>query len=308
MKKKHLEIMAILGLIFVTFIWGSTYVVMKNTLDNIPTFELLWIRFAIADLLLVIFFSKKITRVTRSSLMCGLISSLLLCGTYAFQTYGMQYTTVTNAALITNCYIVLVPLLNRLLYRAKLAPASRIGFLLAMVGVLLLSVKPGLTFPCTGDLYEVACSFCYAGFIVYLSYHGGKHDSVVLTMVQMSVITVVCACTSLLTEEQVSLCSLSKDSILSELYLAFLGSFACILLLNICERKLCVVVVSVLLSLESVFGILLAIPCLGERMNKIELIGFVFILIAVMLVILSHHNMKSSVSCQKCKVSKIPDE
>ena len=49
-----------LALLTAAVIWGSSFIVMKDTLDNIPVYQLLAIRFTLASLLLGVIFRKRL--------------------------------------------------------------------------------------------------------------------------------------------------------------------------------------------------------------------------------------------------------
>ena len=56
----NMQLMAKLSLLFATLIWGSSFIIMKDALDNITTYYLLAIRFTGAFILLGIVFWKKL--------------------------------------------------------------------------------------------------------------------------------------------------------------------------------------------------------------------------------------------------------
>ena len=102
--------LANMALLITGMIWGSGFVVMKNTLDSMSTNYILAIRFTIAALgLSYTLFTKG--PVTFEKIKAGANLGLYIYGAFAVQTYGLMFTTAGKNALITAFYVVLVPLL-----------------------------------------------------------------------------------------------------------------------------------------------------------------------------------------------------
>ena len=100
MKKLHLNNAngGRLALLTAALIWGSSFIVMKDTLDHIPVFQLLAIRFTLGGLLLALIFRKRLMKARRTILPHGAICGVLLLAAYATQTYGLKTTTPGNVS------------------------------------------------------------------------------------------------------------------------------------------------------------------------------------------------------------------
>src|SRR6218665_1916872 len=99
-----------LALVFIAFILGATFVVIKRALDDISSILFLAIRFSLAAALLAAYFRRDWFP-RREHLKGGFIVGPCLAIGYAFQTVGLEGTTPANAGFITGFYIPLVPLL-----------------------------------------------------------------------------------------------------------------------------------------------------------------------------------------------------
>lgn len=106
---KGIKILAAIGLIITTIIWGSAFVVMKNSVDIISPTYLLALRFTIAAIALILVFWRKVMKINKSDLFCGGLLGVFLFVSYFFQTYGLKYTTASKNAFITTLYVILVP-------------------------------------------------------------------------------------------------------------------------------------------------------------------------------------------------------
>ena len=99
-------------LFLAAFIWGTSFFIMKNTLDAVPPFWLLAFRFTTGAVLLGLVCGKRWrTRFTRDYLWRGGIFGLFLFFAYTAQTFGLTGTTPSKNAFLTATYCVLVPFL-----------------------------------------------------------------------------------------------------------------------------------------------------------------------------------------------------
>ena len=108
---KNAKLLATAGFLFITMIWGGSFVVMKNSVDLVPPSYLLALRFTLAAAFMALAFPGRMKKLDRGSLTCGLIMGIFLTLAYLFQTYGIKYTTASKNAFITALYVVLVPFL-----------------------------------------------------------------------------------------------------------------------------------------------------------------------------------------------------
>ena len=104
---------AYLALAFAALLFGSTFVVVKEAVTDLPPLGFVGWRFllgAAAMLLLGIPRGRALWR-------DGLVAGLLLFAGYATQTVGLAHTTASNSGLITGLYVVFTPLLAAVVAR-----------------------------------------------------------------------------------------------------------------------------------------------------------------------------------------------
>ena len=94
---KNAKLLATAGFLFITMIWGGSFVVMKNSVDLVPPSYLLALRFTLAAAFMALAFPGRMKKLDRGSLTCGLIMGIFLTLAYLFQTYGIKYTTDSTA-------------------------------------------------------------------------------------------------------------------------------------------------------------------------------------------------------------------
>ena len=137
--------MASLLLLGVTVVWGWTFVVVKESLQEVDTFTFLFYRFALAWLLLLGLFgllgsgARLRPRAVEPRVWGrGALIGLTLFLGFWFQTWGLHYTTATHSAFITGLSVVLVPVLGVLLFRERVTAAAWLGAALSTVGLALI--------------------------------------------------------------------------------------------------------------------------------------------------------------------------
>ncbi len=95
------EWLAPLALLFVSFIWGATFVVVQNAMSFVGPFTFNGLRFLFAGIILLfvqmIFSQKTSKQDIKQSSFAGLIVGFFLCVGYLLQTFGLLYTTSSNA-------------------------------------------------------------------------------------------------------------------------------------------------------------------------------------------------------------------
>src|SRR5690606_617970 len=101
-------------MLFVTFIWGSTYIVIKNCIHDVPVLPFFFYRFLVASLVmgaLLLFLRKK----PFQSLKKGIALGMLLLAGCLFQTFALVQVSATNAAFIGSLFVFFVPFFNFLI-------------------------------------------------------------------------------------------------------------------------------------------------------------------------------------------------
>ncbi len=106
-------------LIVVTMIWGSSFLIVQQTLTLVGPFTFLAMRFGFAVLVLAFLFRKRLMQITYAEILTGSIIGLFLFATYAFQTVSLQYTTSSQAGFISGMYVPLVAILAIPLLKQK---------------------------------------------------------------------------------------------------------------------------------------------------------------------------------------------
>lgn len=183
------QLVAGLALLAAAAVWGITFPLVKDALDDISPFEFLAIRFTIATLILCAIWPRAAREVFRKNVKAGLIAGALLALGHAFQTIGLERTLSTNAGFITGLYVVFTPLLSALILRRRPPALVSFGVVLTAIGLGLMSLRltNGVASFNDGDLLVLMCAVIYAGQIIALARYSPESDTRVLTIQQLGV-------------------------------------------------------------------------------------------------------------------------
>ena len=176
--------LAEIALVFVCLIWGSTFVLVKNALNDVSPALFLAIRFSLAAVLLFAVYAAR-TKPAAHAWKGGVATGLFLFVGYLLQTMGLRFTTPAKSGFLTGLYIVLVPLLTALVYRRVPGVSEWMGVMLATVGMGLMTLTTARMEIGVGDLLTIACAFAFAVHILMLGHYSKRMPTEWLTLLQI---------------------------------------------------------------------------------------------------------------------------
>src|SRR6185312_9618164 len=187
---RSITTIATLGLIAMTAVWGSTFVLIKNVLTRMPVADFLAVRFAIAALAMLLLFGRAAWRLGGPQILRGLLLGTIFgCG-QLLQTWGLSLILPSVSGFVTGMYVVFTPILALLLLRQRMAGMVWLAVLLSTAGLALLSLN-GVEVD-VGVWLTLASAALYALHIVLLGQWSRKGEAFGLSAVQMLAIAVVC--------------------------------------------------------------------------------------------------------------------
>jgi drug/metabolite transporter (DMT)-like permease len=173
-----------LAMVAVTAVWGSTFVLVRDAVAQIPPFAFIAYRFLAAALLLAAVRPRLAAGGQPGLLAAGAAAGLALFAGYGFQTVGLQYTTASNAGFITGLSVVLTPLLAALLLRQPPGRWPVAGALVAAAGLACLSLQRLEVH--RGDALVFGCAVAFATHILLLGRFAPRFASYRLAIVQLA--------------------------------------------------------------------------------------------------------------------------
>src|SRR5690606_30597488 len=113
------QLKADLSIFSLTFIWGSSCIVMKNISDDIPAYAYLAMRFLVVSIILAIVFNKRLKGINLGDIMRGSLIAVLLYAGMMLQVLGLKTTTASNSAFITGLCVIMVPIISVFLLKKR---------------------------------------------------------------------------------------------------------------------------------------------------------------------------------------------
>lgn len=277
---KRKDLQGRLALLVTTLIWGSSFVILKSTLDTITPLWLLSIRFCGAAIVMLALCYKKIKLIDRQHIKGGVLMGIFLSAAYTVQTYGLVYTTPGKNAFLTASYCIIVPFLYWLIAGKKPDKFNISAAIVCIVGMGFVCLNNDLTVN-IGDLLTIFCGLFYAFHIITTAKSVEGRDPLLLTVIQFITAGIVCLVFAALFEPAPK--SVPASSVWSIAYLVIMCTGVCYILQTFGQKYTPPAAASVLLSLESVFGTVISIAIGQENLTVSIVLGFILIFSAVLI-------------------------
>jgi drug/metabolite transporter (DMT)-like permease len=264
-------------LLIAAVIWGSGFVAQRLGSEHLDAFAFTGLRFTLGTLLLLPLlkfasppkhvapvFSRRATQ--RGGLMAGIVMTLAA----TVQQHGLGSTSASNGAFITSLYVVFVPFVAIALTRHKIGWAVWAGVALAAVGLALLGLKSDSTIN-PGDWWILLCAALWAFHVVIVGIYSRDAEPIRMSLIQLGMtggITLAIAfARGTLTAEAI------EPAKWAVLYGAVLPVAVAFTLQVIAQRHAPPAHTALILSLESVFGMVAGIWFLSERPTAQQFAG-----------------------------------
>ncbi len=161
-------------------VWGSTFVLVKDALQDASPLLFNALRFLLAAAVLLAAGSRELRQLSKASVRGGVLAGGLLAAGYELQTAGLARTTAVHSAFITGLVVVFVPLLSffprlRAVGHGRPGWQALLGTGTAFTGLFLITTPPGVTPGSVmstvgmGDLLTLGCAIAFAGHLLALS-------------------------------------------------------------------------------------------------------------------------------------------
>lgn len=270
-----MRILAELSLVFITFIWGSTFVVVRHALDHVGPFVFVAARFTIAAAALTLLAVLSRVRLRASLLRQGVLTGFFLALGFITQTIGLQTTGAGKAAFITGLSVVMVPFLSALVLHQPPARAAWIGVALATLGLALLTLQPGLRFQ-AGDGWVLLCAFGFAAHITAAARFTAGQEVLPFTLIQLLTVAMLAGLAALFFERGALI---PPPAAMPAIIYMALGATALVFILQMWGQKYASATHTALIfALEPVFAAIFAAWIDGERLAGRHLLGCALIL------------------------------
>lgn len=293
-------------LFLTSVIWGVAFVAQSTGSDLLEAHTFNFFRNILAFLFLLIVIpalkgrsdvqaARTIKAAVKGPGGKTLILGAVCCGTalfagMSFQQIGLAYTSVGKAGFITSMYILLVPVIGIFLGE-KHGVKLWIGVIVAIVGFYMLCIKETVVIN-KGDLLIVCCAIIYSAQILLIDYFLKKVDGVWLSCLQFGVAALMSMFCMLIFEAP------HLENVIAAwiplLYTGILSGGVAYTLQISGQRRVKPTTASLIMSLESVNSAIAGWVLLGQKLNRVEILGCTLIFAAVILTQLPERGIKST--------------
>lgn len=174
-----------LAALLTILIWGTTFISTKVLLVDFQPVEILFFRFVLGLLALLIVCPRRLTGTTlRQEIVFGAAGLCGVCLYYLMENIALTYTMASNVGVIISAAPFFTAILSHLLLKKeeKLGAAFFVGFLIAMAGIGLISFNgSALQLNPTGDLLVLLAAFLWACYSILTRRISGYGYHTILT-------------------------------------------------------------------------------------------------------------------------------
>lgn len=277
--KNRKKLLGSVLLLATAIIWGSSFFIVKNTVEDIAPCWLIAIRFSAAALILAVICLRRLRKMDARTLRGGLLVGVALFGAYVAQTYGVAYTTPGKNAFLTAVYCVLVPFFWWAFTKKRPDGWSFAAAFVCLAGIGLISLDGAVSIS-LGDGLSLLSGVLFALQIALVSLYTRDCDPVLLTVLQFAVGGLLAWPFAFWFEPAPVIDTPAVWGAL--LYLTVIVSALGMLLQNIGQSMTPSGTAAILMCLESVFGVLFSVIFWGETVTGQALAGFILVFFAVL--------------------------
>lgn len=286
MEKKQL--MGHLVALFTIFIWGITFISTKILLVDFSPVEILFIRFIMGFVGLCLIYPHRLKVKNRKEELLFIGAGLTgICLYYLLENFALTMTSASNAGVIVSVAPFFTALLSYFfLKEEKLMKSFFIGFLVSMVGIIMMSYEGSqFEFNPMGDILAFLSAIVWAVYSLFTKKISQLGYSTILTTRRIFVYGILFMIPFvMITDFHVSLSQIFQMKyIFHFLFLGFGASALCFVTWNYTIKVLGAVQSSVYIYLVSVITIVISVIFLNEPINWIIGIGTLLTVIGLVI-------------------------
>jgi len=267
-------------LLLVAAIWGSAFVIMKDTLHRQDVNSFLACRFIIATAVLILLKPQALKKIDLRFLAKGALVGTFLGGGYILQTFGLTLTTIAKTGFITGLYAVFTPLIAAGILRKRVTGFQWGAVALATIGLALLSFK-GFSMG-LGEFLVLLSSLLFALHIIALGEWSSGMDTYALSIVQMGTVGLITFIASLKSGFH-----LPPDSGVwgAVIYTAIFASAFAFFVMTWGQTFITPTAIGIILMSEYIFAALFAVLFASEVLTAKVLLGGTLVIVAMAAII-----------------------
>ena len=273
------KLLAQIAMVITTMIWGITFVMVKDALNDAQPYMFAFLRFGVAFFIGSIYVFKTIKNITTLEMQGGLICGLLLFAGYAFQNFGLMETTPSKSAFITSVSVIMVPVILVLFRLQKINIRMWVATLLAIIGlyILLDPAGKGLNI---GDILTFGCALSFAIHVITQDIYLKKGANIAHFFLCQVMFVALFSLFGVIIFEGPYIYP-SEQLLVAVIVTGVLATFVAFLLMIWAQTLLSANQTAILLSLEPVFAALFSTFFAGELLGLYGWVGGSIVVLGV---------------------------
>ena len=298
MQKLKYQIM----LLFITIIWGTSFLFIKGSLTSLNAIEFLAIRFLIAGLVVFPFFIICIKKIRKNDFYGVIVLGFILYLVLLLTNVSLNFLSASKVAIYTGLSVIITAMLDSIIYK-RLNKIVVFSILFSVFGLILVLDISDFKIE-LGDVIGIILSFSIALQLIIAEKVTKAGNSYIIGIIQIyfgmlfSVLTLFLFFGGL---KNIGIMSFFQDKMLlfSLFYTGGLGTALAFILQTICIKKLSSIEVAIIFNFEPIVGVFFPVIMsnffgLGnERVNFLQIIGFIFVIISIFIVTLKNGNTEN---------------
>lgn len=264
----------------VALVWGSSYMLSKLAFNYTGALTMIAYRFISATILTSIFFYKKLPEINFRIIKKGFFMGIFLFLAMVLSTYGVKYTTASNAGFLSCLNVIIVPVVYYLLFKKKLKKKEIFGTIISFVGVCLLTITEELTIG-FGDILCILAALMFVMFIILGDKYSKEEDPLLIGLTQLGVVGILSTILAYYVEGLKLVNDFKGITII--LTLGLFCTAYCYISQLYSQKNLNAVEAGLILSLEPLFSVVFSFLFLGEILLFRGYVGGLLIVIGVII-------------------------
>ncbi|MCX8083878.1 MAG: DMT family transporter [Calditerrivibrio sp.] len=270
-------------LVLISLIWGSTFIIVKQSLERVPPITFNAIRFTVASVLLLLIFLYRPKKMNKRVFIDGCILGLILFLTFTCQTMGLKFITASETGFITGLYLIFVPLIGFFVFRKRLDLKTGVAVVMAFVGLSMISftgkVKVGI-----GEFLVLLNAFFVALHIIFVDYYARRDDVFALTSIQIFVLTVLSIGAAIILEGWGFTFRFDGEMVFAVLLTGVFATVVAFLIQTYAQRYTSPTKAAIIFTFEPLSSAFFAYFIGGEVLTRIQYLGAFLIFISMLMI------------------------
>jgi drug/metabolite transporter (DMT)-like permease len=259
------------------FLWGWTFVIVKNGVSNFDPISFVFIRFLFTLIIMIFLIYIFKIKMSKEIFLKGMIVGFFLFSAYIFQTIGLRYTSPTNSAFITSISIPITPFFSYFLTKRKIILRTYIAIIIVLIGLYLLFGGEIKNIN-LGDFLTLICAIFWALHISTIGHFSLNDESFPFLFSQIWTVFILSSILVLINKKEVI--PIPKNSLLGAIVVAIFATLIPFYIQIKYQNKKNTIKTAFIFATEPIFANILELILLGTIYSLINYIGMLLIFIS----------------------------